>query len=505
VTTTTTNYLRIHRDPERLDTTSPIGAADRSHDFWQAFSEATGWRVQRNQTRGEAACVLLPPADFGSTAGVDEFAALPSVARSGALKLATLADELTRELEDTRAALRRQEAELSSRAVVIDSCQEREALATELQQTLAAAARGCQCNAAAMYLLDDDTECLKTRAVSGLPESRLGQPPRPLRGSRGDLEALVQGAVTINDLEQTDLDTWNCPERAGGAICAAINNHGVPIGTLWLFSNQPRDFTPAHETIANMASSQLALLLERATVQRKHADRRSTSLVIRDLAQWQYMSLPSGTKLADNWLVDGMIESPSDWAVGWHTWDVLPDGSLMLAIAEAEDATLSGAMTAATCRAALTAHTGYQHTPTQLMQRVSDTLWQTNTGEQLLSLLYARIDPETGEGEVASAGRITAMISSRYGYRPLIDGKTPPLTSHIDARCKSSTFRLQRGEALLGYGAGIGSDGVTQMMLGDHLRTCLQRGDSHPLAAIRRSLAEIPLQQERGAISIVRQ
>ena len=254
-----------------------------------------------------------------------------------------------------------------------------------------------------------------------------------------------------------------------------------------------------------MASTQLAMLLERATSQRTQSDQRSTSAVIRDLAQWQYMSLPAGTKLADNWLVDGMIESPQDWVVGWHTWDVLPDGTLMLAIAEAEDATLSGAMTAATCRAALTAHTGYQHTPAQLMQRVSDTLWQTNTGEQLLSMLYARIDPETGEGEVAAAGRITAMISSRYGYRPLIDGKTPPLTSHIDAHCKTTTFRLQRGEALLGYGAGIGNDGATQMMLGDHLRTCMQRGDSHPLAAIRRSLAGFPLQQERGAISIVRQ
>jgi hypothetical protein len=138
------------------------------------------------------------------------------------------------------------------------------------------------------------------------------------------------------------------------------------------------------------------------------------------------------------------------------------------------------------------------------MQRISDTLWQTNTGEQLISLLYARIDPETGEGEVAAAGKVTAIISSRYGYRPLMDGNTPLLTSHIDSQCEIANFRLATGEAFLGYGPGLGEDGQSQQWLGDHLRACLQQGDAHLLAAIRRSLAAQPLEQERGAMTIVR-
>ena len=126
------------------------------------------------------------------------------------------------------------------------------------------------------------------------------------------------------------------------------------------------------------------------------------------------------------------------------------------------------------------------------------------TGEQLISMIYVRIDPDTGEGEVASAGNIAAIISSSYGFRPLMDGNSPPLTCHIDARCEVSTFRIGSGEAFLAYGPGLISEPDAQSILGAELRGCMQRGDNHPLAAIRRSLADRCVERERGAMSIVR-
>ena len=224
---------------------------------------------------------------------------------------------------------------------------------------------------------------------------------------------------------------------------------------------------------------------------------------IEDVSQWQYESLPIGAALADDWRVDGMIESPRRWATGWHTWDILPDGSLMLAIAEAVDPSAKGAMSAAIARAALAAHTGYRHTPAQLMQRISDTLWQTSTGEQLVSLLYARIDPETGQGEVASAGSIAGLVGSRFGYRPLVEGRSDPLNTHIDARFVSETFRLAEEETLLAYTHGLVEDGASQQMLGDRLRAAMEQTDTNPLAVIRRSIADLSLMRERGAVTFV--
>ena len=121
-----------------------------------------------------------------------------------------------------------------------------------------------------------------------------------------------------------------------------------------------------------------------------------------------------------------------------------------------------------------------------------------------MSMLYMHIDPETGEGTFASCGDILAMISSRYGYRPLVDGRSEPLGTHITARPTSDSFALLPGETLLAYTQGLLLDGGTQPVLGDRLRGCLQTGDKNPLAAIRRDLINKPLEHERAAITLVR-
>ena len=116
----------------------------------------------------------------------------------------------------------------------------------------------------------------------------------------------------------------------------------------------------------------------------------------------------------------------------------------------------------------------------------------------------SRVDPETGEGEIASAGNVTALIANRYGYRPIVDGKGPPLTSHIDARCVAETFRMGRGESLIAYGHGVVQDGAQQRMIGESVRTSMQQGDFNPLASLRRQLAGKELRNERGLVSLVR-
>jgi hypothetical protein len=122
-----------------------------------------------------------------------------------------------------------------------------------------------------------------------------------------------------------------------------------------------------------------------------------------------------------------------------------------------------------------------------------------------MSMLYARVDPESGEGEVAAAGSIAAMIGSRYGYRPLVDGRNDPLNTHIDACCFAETFRMMEGETLLAYTGGLIRDGASQMSLGEQVRSAMQSDDANPLARIRRSLAGMPLSQERGAVTLLRQ
>ncbi len=69
----------------------------------------------------------------------------------------------------------------------------------------------------------------------------------------------------------------------------------------------------------------------------------------------------------------------------------------------------------------------------------------------------------------------------------------------------TDSFRIMPGETLLAYSPGLISDGATQTMLGDRIRAMMQIGETNPLAAIRRDLADFDLNHERGAMTLMRQ
>lgn len=446
---------------------------------------------------------ILPAVDMDLMAG-DPLSAHPPVVKENAAQLASLASAMAREIEQLQSILRRQEIELASHAAVQFAPSHTHAAADQIYITLQRAIEAAGFDAAAIYMLDDDTQYLNTRAVVGLPEDRLSGEPRLLRGSRADLEALVQDAVLMDDLRGPMGPTWNAPEAAGAAVCTALLKGDLPLGTLWLFADEPRPLDQSVGAIAQLASAQISLELGAAAQQRREHRSREASEAVGEIAAWQYSSLPADNLLAPNWFVDGMVESPHQWSIGWHHWDVLPDGSLMLAIAEALDDRASGAMIAATARAAMMSHCGYRHTPKQLLQRIGDTLWHTNAAEQLVSLLYARIDPQTGDGEVAVAGQISGLIAGRYGYRPLVQSGGRPLASGFEVDCYESCFQLAEGETLLAYGGGLKKDGIGQDLLGCCLRSATQSGEN-ALALLRREIAGFPNRAERGLVSLTRQ
>ncbi len=473
--------------------------------FWKAYTAATGWRIDQKQLRNGGIIRLLPAVTIDAMAMADDLSEMPLTSESEARRLAELALSLTDDLKRSRRVLRRQAAELAARAAVITSHSNQDALATTIERILADATLACGCDSAALYLLDEDTSSLSLRFSHGLPEAKLEAESRPLRGSRGDLEALVQGVVTIDNLKAGSIDTWSCPqESAAAAICASVAVDDLPIGTMWLFANETKAFGESTAASVRLTASHVARELSVISTTTSPVDHRQNKSWLRDFASWQHRTLPLGSRIADDWCVDGMLESPSEWAIGWHTWDILPDGTILVAIAEAIDPSITGAMVATVARTAIAAHAGYRHSPKQLIQRMSDTLWQTNTGDQLISVMCAHLKPETGEGEIASAGNMSAMIASRYGYRPLATNASDPLGVNIDPQCITNSFNLTRGETLCAYGPGWSGDGATQHSLGDSLKISMLDRDPNPLATMRREHAQLKLASERGAMSITR-
>ncbi len=239
-----------------------------------AFTAATGWPVKftpRDETSQDPDLMGSAPVDpgvgnapghvrldLGQPRG-DEAA---RASRQSAERLAAGIGRILGQLGQARQTIREREAELAAGVPVVVRAVESTDLARLLESVLRSGAEACECQAAALYMLDEATSVLKLRASWGLPIERLLQPPRPLNGAVADLEALLGHAVALE--RANAFGPWRVPEEFAAALCVPVSTPDVPLGTLWFFADRPREFTDAQTGIAEVVSGRLAAELERA-------------------------------------------------------------------------------------------------------------------------------------------------------------------------------------------------------------------------------------------------
>ncbi|WP_146577011.1 sporulation stage II, protein E [Neorhodopirellula pilleata] len=526
--------------------------------FWRAYSDATGLRIDPGTP--------IDPVDERRT----PFAVTPNQAQGLAQAATLLADQLQRQHH----LMTSQQAELAARAAVIASQSSRVHCVDQVSRVLADATMATGTQAAAVYMLDEPTEVLATRFVFGLsPLKRLGS-VRPLRGARGDLEAMIQGIVAVNDLRAGGMDLYRSPEPFASGICLCLGDIELPIGTMWLFGKEIAEFQDWHTASARLAASHVAQTIIAAgaadatpstrlsvampgdfELEASAEDNRqvyeyddvrinATAVDPRparvnfpkptladwtnQLSDWQHDTLPIGERLAPQWSIDAMIESPLAIAQSWHHWDVLPDGVLSMSICQHDRGdvgpmNMTSTLDATVARAALQAHACYRHTPGDAVMRVLATMLQVRdgafdeNGEPNLSLMYAHTDPETGHCEIASVGDWSTLVVSKYGFRPVGMGSANRLRPDEFMGRQSVEIRdtvLQPGEVLMVTGhdwMGVKEDDSlpadtrsqsAQNRIGSAVQKALRESNRSPLAAVRRMLANAPLTTERTAIAL---
>ncbi|REJ67941.1 MAG: GAF domain-containing protein [Planctomycetota bacterium] len=172
--------------------------------------------------------------------------------------LERLAELITAQLEvyDT---LRQREAERAALAVPEPARGRIEDVDRRLRAVLGGAADSLKCHACAAYVLDEETTELNLVAAVGLPDARLLEPPRPLEGALGDLEALTGHAVVLEDDALHGL--WRVPEPCGAALCVPVATDTSILGTLWLYAREPRSFTMTECNLAEIIAGRVALEL----------------------------------------------------------------------------------------------------------------------------------------------------------------------------------------------------------------------------------------------------
>ncbi len=169
-----------------------------------------------------------------------------------------------------RAELVEREAELAVAATPnVEPTDENAGLAARLRDVLKTGAKALGgFDAAALYLLDDETTRLKIRALWGLPTDRFLDPPRPLRGSRADVEALLGSAVVLNEAYLAE--AWKAPEDFDCSLCVPVASETTILGTIWFFSNQKREIETRELETLELIAGRVVAELEKETLRQEN-------------------------------------------------------------------------------------------------------------------------------------------------------------------------------------------------------------------------------------------
>lgn len=434
------DYLKLHVEDDLLPPLVVEPAAPVLDRVFQGFERATGWQFiheHRGQARTDGGA-----RGFATRTGqlrLKQIANPPRCSADEIYDLGTALAQLVDQWQATSSLLKRNEAELAASVPVVVSVDDSRHLATRLETVLQGLVSGLTASAASVYLLNEATSELKLRAQWGLPEFRWTDPPRPLRGAVADLEALTGHAVVIEDTRL--LPHWHIPEDYLSAVCVPVSTPTVPLGTLWLFDAQPRDFSSQETNLIEIVAGRIATELERESLVRDVQELRRAAPGFRRSAAARRTPCPAcpGWELAVS--AGWADRQPLDWV----DWRLPQPHQLCFTMGTALQGIDSDAMAAGEARGAAMATLLHEPDPRLAVGRVNELLWHISGGEQTAHLAIGSIDGSTGQLLLATCGLAEGYILRPHGWEPTNE-PSEPAGSDPSLIYPSSRHRLERGD-----------------------------------------------------------
>ena len=457
--------LKIFRGESSEATFPEIACIGSLPEILRAFQRTTGHPIRyvadpkASPPGGSTWSIPVDPG-CGGTQGhlrVERFvpkaeAKTPKETEATTRELASAVAGILGELLRTQHALWQREADLAAGVPLVPHAEEEQHLATRLQAVLQGGAKAVECQAGAIYLLNEATTELKLRSSWGLPRERLTDRPRRLKGCLADLEAMLGHAVVLEDTEV--FKQWNGPENFPSAICVPVSSPTTILGTLWFFSNDSRDFTDTQTNIVEVVAGRLAADLEREMLMQEGVQGAKLKQQMAAAQRMQRSQLPTIAPLLDGWDIAGWTEQAQVVGGDFFDWFTLPDGLVAIAVADVMDRGPEAAMAASAVKAAMRSHGQYNRDADRLLSQVNMTLWTGSAGDQFASMFCGLVETETGLVRHASAGR-PAMIHIRPDGWQSISSDSPPLGKSPETNYREESCPLKPGEAMVVFTDGF--------------------------------------------------
>jgi PAS domain S-box-containing protein len=310
----------------------------------------------------------------------------------------------------------------------------------------------------AVAMLDHERLRLRTINSTGLPDS-LGAPGgdipldlpsvmtaailarRPLLiESPEGLRRHFAGEANVDlFLQHTDEQAW-----VGLPLLAS----GAPLGALRFSFTRPRQITEEERVFLEALAGQCALALERASLfEREH---NTAETLQRSLLPDRLPTVP-GIILEARYLpVTRNMEIGGDWYDAFR----LPDGKLAVATGDVMGKGLTAAAGMGRVRNALRALALTDPRPAAVLAGLDRLFTATELEEQVTTVAYLVVDPETGDGMAGNAGHLPPLLLSRDAP-PRLDPTEAGTPLGWASPRQQYAFRLPPGNTAVLYSDGL--------------------------------------------------
>jgi PAS domain S-box-containing protein len=281
-----------------------------------------------------------------------------------------------------------------------------------------------------------DTPSVMTRAIATRRPVLIPSPEELRRQFEPDLaEGAGSGAIE---------DTGDERSWVGLPLLAA----GAPLGALRFSFNRPRRITEEERVFLEALAGQCALAVERAEMyEREH---NAAVTLQRSLLPDKLPDVP-GLALDARYLpVTRNMEIGGDW------YDVfrLPDRRLAVTVGDVMGKGLQAAAGMGRVRNALRALALTDPRPAAVLSGLDRLFSATELEEQVTTVSYLVIDPETGEGQAGNAGHLPTLLLTP-GALPVLDQAEAGTPLGWPSPRKQHAFRLPPGSTAVFYSDGL--------------------------------------------------
>lgn len=477
------SFLKLHVEDPSVDGVNESGPVPFDIDsLLTAFANATGWQARNkgqlphSSNNPEETLPLRKRMSLVATAPIDgvlepELQESNVIGEQEAWALLEQIDSLVQQLAQSERIIERQETQLATTVGVSIRQDEAEILNSRLNEVLERAAVQTHSDAAAIYLLDDSTSELKMRSCFGMPISKLGETPRPLRGSMADLEALMGNAVLVENVDLAP--EWNCPEDFGAGMCLPIGSPTMPHGTIWLWSQHIRDFSTSDVEAAKSACEKILINLERSVLAEEVLTTRAKARAVEDASLVQSARLPNNQPLHSDYDIGGWTFQGQSLGGNFHTWTMNKHMNICAAVGEANQSGPSGALVATSTQTVIETCWNANHRPSQILRKANDILWASEDESWKSSLCYMQVHPQSGSTQLSLCGDIQTFLLGERGFRP-VAGTPTQLGEQPDTSFRNEQIYLEGGELLVVVSGavlgGMEQGGFTQDIFMETLR-----------------------------------